>query len=102
MFAPLIFEGYCDSSIFEHLVKDILVAELQKGMVVVMDNINFHHGKKIKEMIENAGCRILFYPLIHQPIEHQWFKIKNQIRKVTYKFEDFFETVSFVLNYVSN
>jgi putative transposase len=105
LFAPLIFEGYCDSSIFEVYIKDVLIAELKEGMVVVMDNINFHHSEKVREIIENAGCKIIFLPTYSpdlNPIEHQWFKIKNQIRKTTHQFNDFFEAVSYVLNCVTN
>jgi hypothetical protein len=32
------------------------------GQVVVMDNATFHKGSRIQELIQNAGCRLLYLP----------------------------------------
>jgi putative transposase len=73
-----------------------LVKELRVGQLVVMDNINFHHTKKVKDLIESVGCKILFLPTYLpdlNPIEHYWFKIKQQSRKSAGNFSDFFQAV---------
>ena len=94
--APLVFEGTCNKVLFEAYVREILIKALKVGQIVIMDNINFHKTDKVKELIESVGCTILFLPTYSpdlNPIEHYWFKIKNQIRKIAGDFEEFFEAV---------
>lgn len=94
--APLVFEGTCNKRLFEAYVREILIKELKPGQIVIMDNISFHKTAAIKELIESVGCTILFLPTYSpdlNPIEHYWFKIKNQIRKIAQDFEEFFEAV---------
>ena len=101
--APLIFEGTCDTRVFLSYIEQVLIKELKVGQTVVMDNINFHRNPKVKELIESVGCRILFLPTYSPDlnlIEHYWFKIKHEIRKVAYQFRDFFEAVSTILQKV--
>ncbi|SPR02668.1 IS630 family transposase [Orientia tsutsugamushi] len=72
-------------------VETILIKELHHGQIVIMDNINFHKNNIIKVLIELVGCSILFLPTYSpdvNPIEHYWFKIKNEISKVTAQFKD--------------
>lgn len=52
--APLVFEGTCNSILFETYIKDFLIKELKQGQVVVMDNINFHKRKEIEELIKSV------------------------------------------------
>lgn len=102
--APLIFEGNCNKEIFESYVRDILIQELKPGQTVVMDNINFHKNSKVKELIESVGCSILFLPTYSpdlNPIEHYWFKIKNEIRKTVSDFETFWDAVYYSLKKVT-
>lgn len=102
--APIIFDGNCNSNIFETYVRDILIKELRHGQVVVMDNINFHKNSEVKRLIESVGCSILFLPTYSpdlNPIEHYWFKIKNEIRKNADKFEHFFDAVYYSLKKVT-
>jgi transposase len=99
--APLVFEGNCNSELFETYVRDFLIKELKQGQVVVMDNINFHKRKKIEDLIKSAGASILFLPTYSpdlNPIEHHWFRIKNYIRKTADNFTDFFEAVTYALS----
>jgi transposase len=35
---------------------------LVTGQVVVMDNATFHKGGRIQELIQSAGCRLLYLP----------------------------------------
>jgi putative transposase len=94
--APLVFEGTCNKELFETYVRAILIKELKPGQIVIMDNISFHKTDRVKELIESVGCTILFLPTYSpdlNPIEHYWFKVKNQIRKIAKDFEEFFEAV---------
>lgn len=55
------------------------------GMIVVMDNANFHKSCRIKELIKDAKCQLLYLPPYSpdlNPIEHYWHKIKSAIRKL--------------------
>lgn len=66
-----------------------------------MDNISFHKTDRIKELIELQGCKIMFLPTYSpdlNPIEHYWFKIKNNIRKVSNTFNDIWSAVDMVLS----
>ncbi len=60
--APMVFNGTCDTQLFEFLVEKFLIKELKSGQVVIMDNAAFHKSKKTRELIESAGCRLIFLP----------------------------------------
>jgi transposase len=84
LFAPLIFEGYSNTSVYETYVEQVLVPSLKPGMLLVIDNASFHKSKKIIELVEAAGCKIKFLPPYSpdfNPIEHHWTAVKNAIRK---------------------
>ena len=102
--APLVFEGTCNTALFETYVKDFLIPELKPGQTVVMDNISFHKRKEIKMLIESVGANILFLPTYSpdfNKIEHYWFKIKHYIRKIAANFTNFFDAVIHAFNYVT-
>ncbi len=61
-----------------------LLSMLKSGFTIVMDNARFHHNKRVREVIEKAGCRLLYLPPYSpdlNPIEHCWHVLKNAIRK---------------------
>ena len=62
LFAPFIFEGYSNKMTYETYVERVLVPVLRPGMVLVIDNASFHKSKKIAELIESVGCRVVFLP----------------------------------------
>ena len=65
----------------------MLVPELKAGQVVVMDNASFHKSPIIKELIENAGYRLVYLPPYYpdlNPIEKFWDNLKRLIT-LTYK-----------------
>ena len=39
-----------------------LVPTLITGQVIVIDNATFHKGGRIEELIQKAGCRLLYLP----------------------------------------
>lgn len=97
--ASAVFEGTCDTQIFETYVESILIKQLKPGQIVVMDNINFHKTDRVRALIESVRCKILFLPTYSpdlNPIEHYWFKIKHWIRKVFCNDQDLFEAVNLV------
>lgn len=84
-FAPMMLEGHCNTTVFETYIEQILVPQLKPGMTIIIDNASFHKSDKIKQLINKAGCQLRFLPPYSpdlNPIEHYWYKIKNDIRKI--------------------
>ena len=49
-----------------------------------MDNLTAHKGDRIRELIESAGCELLYLPPYSpdlNPIEEAFSKIKGLLRK---------------------
>lgn len=89
-FAPMVYKGYCTSKVIEAWLEQNLLPKIGKGKVIVMDNASFHNSKKIRDIIENAGCELLFLPKYSpdlNPIEHWWQKVKNAIKKELRKYD---------------
>ena len=81
--APMTFAGGCNADVFNAYLEQVLLPELPRGTTLVMDNAAFHKSPKTKELIENAGCLLLFLPTYSpdlNPIEHWWHKIKSILR----------------------
>ena len=79
-------EGATTARVFETYVKKVLVPSLRKGQIVVMDNLGAHRPKRIRELIEQQGCDLLYLPAYspdYNPIEEAFAKIKTLLRKVT-------------------
>ena len=60
--APMVFNGSCNTLLFEHWVEKFLIKELIPGQVVIMDNASFHKSQRTKELIESVGCKLIFLP----------------------------------------
>lgn len=81
--APWLFEGAMDGEMFLAWVVQGLVPTLQKGDVVIMDNLATHKVQGVLEAIESAGARLLYLPPYSpdfNPIENMWSKIKQILR----------------------
>ena len=51
---------------------------------MIMDNLSVHKGERIKELIEERGCELLYLPPYSpdlNPIEEAFSKIKRILRK---------------------
>lgn len=82
--APFMFQGHCNTPVFEWYVEQVLAPTLEIGMVVVIDNASFHKSTRIKNLIEAVGAKLIYLPPYSpdlNPIEHYWHKIKTAIRK---------------------
>ncbi|PNW62787.1 UNVERIFIED_CONTAM: hypothetical protein BEN50_04335 [Euhalothece sp. KZN 001] len=82
--APMVYQGYCTAQVIEVWLSEFLLPQVSKGSVIVMDNAPFHKSRRIRELIENAGCELIFLPAYSpdlNPIEHWWHKVKTAIRK---------------------
>ena len=57
---------------------------LRPGQIVVMDNLTAHKGERIKELIEERGCELIYLPPYSpdfNPIEEAFAKIKVVLRE---------------------
>ena len=81
--APFTFQGGCNANVFNTWLENILLPELPKGTTVVMDNAAFHKSARTRELIEGAGCFLLYlttYSPDFNPIEHCWHTLKSRLK----------------------
>lgn len=78
------FQGSVNGEKFLEYIKNILVPTLQKGDIVIMDNLSCHKVKGVKEAIEKVEAKVIYLPAYSpdfNPIEMMWSKIKSLLRK---------------------
>lgn len=100
LMAPFTVEGACNRVVFETWLETCLIPVLQPGQVVIVDNATFHHGGRIAELIEAAGCRLLYLPPYSPDlnrIEKCWAWLKSRIRKSLSYFDSLRQALEFVL-----
>jgi transposase len=81
--APWLFGGPMDGELFLAWVKQGLVPCLQRGDVIVMDNLATHKVAGVREALEAAGARLEYLPPYSpdfNPIENLWSKVKQAIK----------------------
>ena len=86
--SELIACGICeyniDTDVFNTWVENILIPDLPKNSVIIMDNASFHKSQKTKELIQNNGHVLEYLPPYSpdlNPIEHKWAQAKAVRRK---------------------
>ncbi len=92
--APLIFQGYSNQAVYETYIEKVLLPILRPGMVLIIDNASFHKSKRVIELVESVGCRVIFLPSYSpdlNPIEHFWSSIKHNIRKAAKSSKSFYD-----------
>jgi len=56
-------EGTTTATVFEAYVEQVLAPTLRRGqIVVVVDNLGAHKGERVRELIEERGCQLLYLP----------------------------------------
>jgi transposase len=102
--APFTVEGSCNRSVFEIWLETCLIPLLKPGQVVVMDNATFHKGGKIEQLIQEAGCQLLYLPAYSPDlnmIERCWSWLKSRIRKQLDQFDCLRDAMEYVLHLAS-
>jgi transposase len=98
-------EGATTARVFEAYVEKALVPTLRAGQLVVMDNLGAHKPKRVRELIEERGCELLYLPAYspdYNPIEEAFSKIKRFLRKVAARSKEaLVEALGAVLSAVS-
>ena len=78
-------EGSIKRDDLETFLEEDLLPKLEPGAVLVLDNAQTHHGGKIAEIVEAAGCSLLYLPPYSpdfNPIELAWAWIKRVVRRI--------------------
>jgi len=84
MVAPMVLDGPMNGDVFVAYVQQVLVPELDKGDIVIMDNLPAHKVTGVRQAIENAGASLLYLPPYSpdfNPIEMAFSKLKAGLKK---------------------
>jgi transposase len=98
---PLYYKGTTDAETFIFWLENCLLPELKPNQVIVMDNASIHKSNKIRELIENKGCKLIYlapYSPDLNPIEHYWFFVKHWVGKLRLKCSNFYKNLDEALN----
>jgi transposase len=85
LIAPFTVEGACNRTVFETWLENCLIPVLRPGEWVIVDNATFHHGGRIAQLIEAAGCQLVYLPPYSPDlnrIEKCWAWLKSRVRKL--------------------
>ena len=84
MGASLVVEGSTNTRVFETYLREVLCPTLKEGQVVVMDNLSSHKGSRVRDLIEEEGCELIYLPSYSpdfNPIEQAFSKLKGHLRE---------------------
>jgi transposase len=84
MGASLVVEGSTNTRVFETYLREVLCPTLKEGQVVVMDNLSSHKGSRVRDLIEQKGCELIYLPSYSpdfNPIEQAFSKLKSYLRE---------------------
>lgn len=79
--APLLFEGTCNTSLFNAWLAYELCPLLNATHVVIMDNVPFHKGAHTHALLKATGATLLFLPPYSpdlNPIEQDFAALKKR------------------------
>jgi len=82
--ATVLFDGAMNSVTFLGYVETCLAPSLERGDVVVMDNLAAHKAAGVEEAIEAVGASVWWLPPYSpdlNPIEKLWSKVKSWLRR---------------------
>jgi transposase len=103
--APFTVEGSCHRVLFQIWLEACLIPLLKPGQVVVMDNATFRKGGRIEQLIQEAGCELLYLPAYSpdfNKIEGCWSWPGSRIRnKQLEQFECLGDAMEYVLHLAS-
>ena len=100
LMAPFTIEGACNRTVFEIWIETCLIPCLKVGQWLVIDNATFHKGGRIEELIEQAGCKVLYLPPYSpdfNKIERCWSWLKSRIRHCLKDFDSLRDAMEHVL-----
>jgi len=84
-------DGSTNPIVFEAYVERVLAPTLEAGEVVIMDNLPAHKPARVRELIEERGCELIYLPSYSpdfNPIEEAFSKIKGMVRQAGARTKD--------------
>ncbi len=78
-------EGPTTRGVFEAYLEQVLAPSLRPGQVIVLDNLSAHKGGRVREIVEEAGCELVYLPPYSpdlNPIEQAFSKVKGVLRRI--------------------
>lgn len=81
----LVITDTVNQNAFLAFLETTLLPTLAKGSVLVMDNWTVHHGEEVRELVDAAGCELLYLPTYSpdlNPIEHLFAKVKAFVKRL--------------------
>ena len=79
--APWLFNGTCNTQIFNVWLKEVLLKELPEKQTIIMDNARIHKSVETQRILGEAGHEILFLPPYSpdfNPIEQSFGYLKKR------------------------
>ena len=104
LLAPMRFEGYTESNLFNQWLRESLIPELERGDTVILDNASFHKSPETRRLIEEAGCKLIYLPPYSpdlNPIEKIWSRLKKIIQYARQTFDDISSSIDYGFNVLS-
>lgn len=100
--APFVVNQPMNRRIFETYVETQLAPTLQKGDIVIMDNLSSHKSSKVDDAIRARGAWVLFLPPYSpdlNPIEMAFAKLKAHLRaKAVRTIDDLWKAIGDICN----
>lgn len=100
LIAPFTVEGACNRTVFETWLETCLIPVLCPGEWVIVDNATFHRGGRIAQLIEAAGCQLVYLPPYSPDlnrIEKFWATLKSRVRKLLLQSDNLRDAMETVL-----
>ena len=94
--APGIYSCTCNAEVFNTWLEESLLKALEPGDIIILDNVSFHKTQKTAELIEKAGCLLIFLPPYSpklNPIETFWANMKKWIKQNLDIFDNINDTI---------
>jgi transposase len=84
-------EGSTNQEVFDAYVEQVLAPTLVAAQVVIMDNLSAHKPARVRELIEERDCELIYLPSYSpdfNPIEEAFAKIKGMLRQAGARTKD--------------
>jgi putative transposase len=83
--APWLLDRPINGDCFVAYVETVLVPTLRRGDIVVMDNLQSHKRRAVREALRQVGAKLFYLPKYSpdlNPIEQVFAKLKHLLRKM--------------------
>lgn len=83
--SPWLINAPMNKKIFETYIETQLAPQLNRGDVIILDNLSSHKSKKAVEILKERGAWFLFLPPYSpdlNPIEMAFSKLKAHLRRI--------------------